>query len=113
MDPCYGGSPELAHQIRHSSPAYPPVVQRCLLLFARMSGSGLGRQCSRSGCAERAVVTLTYEYKRSQVWLDALTAERDPHGYDLCRSHAARLSVPLGWHLADRRTPSPRPLLAG
>ncbi len=48
------------------------------------------------------MVTLTYEYGRSQVWLDVLTAERDPHGYDLCADHAARLSVPLGWHLLDR-----------
>ena len=52
---------------------------------------------------ERAAVTLTYEYGRSQVWLDDLRPERDPHAYDLCRRHAARLSVPLGWHLADRR----------
>ena len=29
-------------------------------------------------------------------------AERDPHSYDLCRRHAARQSVPQGWHLADR-----------
>jgi Protein of unknown function (DUF3499) len=77
--------------------------------------SGLGRHCSRSGCAERAVVTLTYEYRRSQVWLDDLLPERDPHAYDLCRGHAARLSVPLGWRLADRRpgaTATPA-LLAG
>ena len=37
------------------------------------------------------------------MWLDDLLPERDPHAYDLCRRHAARLSVPLGWHLADRR----------
>jgi hypothetical protein len=61
------------------------------------------RQCSRSGCAERAVVSLTYEYGRSQVWIDALASERDPHAYDLCRRHAMGLSVPLGWKLADRR----------
>jgi hypothetical protein len=61
------------------------------------------RQCSRSGCAERAAVSLTYEYGRSQVWLDALAAERDPHAYDLCWRHAMGLSVPLGWKLADRR----------
>jgi hypothetical protein len=60
------------------------------------------RQCSKTACAEPAVVTLTYQYGRSQVWLDTLTAERDPHGYDLCADHAARLSVPLGWHLHVR-----------
>ena len=61
------------------------------------------RQCSRPGCAERATVTLTYQYGRSQVWLDDLRPEREPHSYDLCRRHAARQSVPQGWHLADRR----------
>lgn len=61
------------------------------------------RQCSRSGCADSAVVTLTYQYARSAVWLDELAAERDPHAYDLCQRHGARLSVPHGWRLEDRR----------
>jgi hypothetical protein len=61
-------------------------------------------------------VTLTYEYRRSHVWLDQLTPERDPHAYDLCRHHADDLSVPLGWHLTDRRITVPAAttdLLAG
>lgn len=59
-------------------------------------------------------MTLTYQYARAQVWLDDLSPERDPHGYDLCADHAARLSVPLGWHVLDRRdTRSPVALLAG
>lgn len=61
------------------------------------------RQCSRTGCSDRAEVTLTYHYGRSQVWLDDLTPERDPHAYDLCGRHAERLSVPSGWYLDDRR----------
>jgi len=61
------------------------------------------RQCSRPACSEAAAVTLMYHYRRSQVWLDDLHQERDPHAYDLCGRHAARLSVPLGWHLLDRR----------
>lgn len=65
------------------------------------------RQCSRTGCSERAQVTLSYDYARSQVWLDLLTNERDPHAYDLCPRHAERLSVPQGWHLADRRRREP------
>jgi len=68
-----------------------------------MAVGAVGRQCSRSGCSERAAVTLTYEYGRSQVWLDDLTPERDPHSYDMCLRHASRLSVPHGWHLEDRR----------
>jgi hypothetical protein len=46
---------------------------------------------------------LSYDYARSQVWLDHLSAERDPHDYDLCARHAGRLSVPNGWMLHDRR----------
>lgn len=61
------------------------------------------RQCSRSGCADGASVTLTYHYGQSHVWLDNLTPDRDPHAYDMCARHAARLSVPYGWHLDDRR----------
>jgi hypothetical protein len=61
------------------------------------------RQCSRPGCAAPAGCTLTYQYARSQVWLDQLSSERDPHGYDLCERHADRLGVPAGWRLADRR----------
>ena len=49
------------------------------------------------------MVTLTYQYALAQVWLDGLAAERDPHAYDLCVRHAARLSVPHGWMLDDRR----------
>lgn len=61
------------------------------------------RQCSRPGCADRAQATLTYHYGQSQVWLDDLASEREPHSYDICARHAARLSVPYGWHLDDRR----------
>ena len=70
------------------------------------------RQCSRTACSAPAAFTLTYEYGRSQVWLDELSAERDPHGYDLCAAHTERLSLPLGWHLLDRRATSRRALLA-
>lgn len=65
--------------------------------------AGTGRLCTRTGCAEPAEVTLTYHYGRSQAWLDHLSAERDPHAYDLCDRHAGRLSVPAGWSLDDRR----------
>lgn len=64
----------------------------------------MARHCSRTGCAEVAVVTLTYQYARSVAWLDDLTDERDPHAYDLCQRHGARVSVPNGWRLEDRRT---------
>ena len=61
------------------------------------------RQCSRTGCSDAAAVTLTYDYRQSQVWIDRLAPERNPHHYDMCDRHAERLSVPRGWHLDDRR----------
>ncbi len=61
------------------------------------------RQCSRSGCSDAAAITLSYHYGQSQVWLDYLSPEREPHMYDMCDRHAQRLSVPRGWHLDDRR----------
>jgi Protein of unknown function (DUF3499) len=65
--------------------------------------SQVARQCSRTGCSEAATVTLTYDYAHAHAWLDPLTAERDPHAYDLCERHAARLTPPRGWALRDRR----------
>jgi hypothetical protein len=56
-------------------------------------------------------VTLTYQYAHAHVWLDDLSAERDPHAYDLCGRHAERLTAPRGWQVRDRRVaayPSPR-----
>jgi hypothetical protein len=64
------------------------------------------RQCSRPGCAETAVATLTYVYARQFVWLDDLTLDRDPHAYDLCERHASRVRVPNGWRFDDRRMPA-------
>ena len=61
------------------------------------------RQCSRSGCSDAAGVTLSYHYGQSQVWIDRLSPEREPHMYDMCDRHAERMSVPRGWHLDDRR----------
>ena len=68
------------------------------------SVAAVQRQCSRSGCAEPATATLTYFYAGSAVWVDDLSGERDPHSYDLCARHAARLSVPNGWRMDDRRS---------
>ena len=61
------------------------------------------RQCSRPTCAEPAAATLTYQYAKGIVWVDDLTPERDPHGYDLCERHASRVSVPHGWRMEERR----------
>jgi Protein of unknown function (DUF3499) len=73
----------------------------------------MARQCSRTGCSEAATVTLTYQYAQSQVWLDDLSPERDPHAYDLCQRHADRLTAPQGWQVRDRRrADEPVPVLS-
>ena len=65
--------------------------------------AAVARLCSRTGCSERAEVTLTYDYSTAHAWLDELTPERDPHAYDLCARHAGRMTPPHGWQLRDRR----------
>jgi hypothetical protein len=69
--------------------------------------SVVARQCSRTGCSEAASASLTYDYAHAMAWLDPLHPERDPHAYDLCVRHAARLSPPRGWQLRDRRMAEP------
>jgi Protein of unknown function (DUF3499) len=72
------------------------------------------RQCSRPTCAAPATSTLTYHYGERAVWVDDLSDDRDPHGYDLCDLHTQRLKVPAGWALFDRRAAMAQPsLLAG
>jgi hypothetical protein len=107
MAPCYGCFFGLSLQVRIEY-QFKPIVR----IFRRWSLIGqvmleyrflMSRQCSRQGCAHIATVTLSYQYARSLVWLDDLSAERDPHTYDLCEMHAERLKPPSGWHLEDRR----------
>ena len=59
---------------------------------------------SRAAHPQPASSTLSYQYGRAIVWLDDLTASREPHDYDLCERHTDRLSVPNGWRLEDRRS---------
>ncbi|WP_186759050.1 DUF3499 domain-containing protein [Arthrobacter alpinus] len=69
---------------------------------------GTLRQCTRSACRESAVATLTYVYADSTAVLGPLASFAEPHCYDLCAKHSARLTVPLGWeviHLARSNTP--------
>ncbi|WP_245933381.1 DUF3499 domain-containing protein [Arthrobacter livingstonensis] len=71
---------------------------------------GTLRQCTRSACRESAVATLTYVYADSTAVLGPLATFAEPHCYDLCSKHSARLTVPLGWdviRLARSDTPPP------
>jgi hypothetical protein len=55
------------------------------------------RCCSRTACKLPPVYTLTYVYKDSTAVLGPLAVYVDPHSWDLCEMHAARLVVPRGW----------------
>jgi len=57
----------------------------------------MARRCSRPGCKQDAVYTLTYVYRDSTAVVGPLAAYTEPHCYDLCEGHAGRLTAPLGW----------------
>jgi hypothetical protein len=55
------------------------------------------RRCSRTGCTNPAVATLTYVYADSTAVVGPLATSAEPHSYDLCEAHALRLTAPRGW----------------
>lgn len=57
------------------------------------------RRCSRTGCVEPAVATLTYAYADSTAVVGPLATAAEPHSYDLCARHAMRLTAPKGWEV--------------
>ncbi len=56
-----------------------------------------GRGCSRATCRSLATMTLTYIYADSTAVLGPLATFAEPHAYDLCESHARKMTVPNGW----------------
>lgn len=57
------------------------------------------RRCSRSGCTNPAVATLTFAYADSTAVVGPLATAAEPHSYDLCAPHALRLTAPKGWEV--------------
>jgi len=57
------------------------------------------RSCTRTGCSERGVATLTFAYADSTAVLGPLALRAEPGTYDLCALHSANLSVPRGWEV--------------
>ena len=57
------------------------------------------RKCSRTGCGNPAVATLTYAYADSTAVVGPLASYAEPHSYDLCEEHALRLTAPRGWEV--------------
>ena len=64
--------------------------------------SRVGRHCSRSGCHRKASTTLTYVYAESIAVVGPLATYSEPHAYDLCEIHGAKLTVPNGWQVIRR-----------
>jgi hypothetical protein len=69
------------------------------------------RCCSRNGCDQPAVATLTYIYADSTAVVGPLAGQPEPHTYDLCQGHAYGLTAPRGWvlvrHDGDLSPPPP------
>lgn len=64
------------------------------------------RTCSRPGCTRPAGSTLTYDYASSTAVLGPLAVYAEPHSYDLCDTHAARLTAPRGWDVIRLSAPA-------
>ncbi|MGH3825616.1 MAG: DUF3499 domain-containing protein [Pseudonocardiaceae bacterium] len=69
------------------------------------------RRCSRTGCINPAVATLTFAYADSTAVVGPLATSSEPHSYDLCERHALGLTAPRGWdvvrHDGDLIEPEP------
>ncbi len=57
----------------------------------------LQRACSKPSCNRPSVATLTYVYQDCTAVLGPLATASEPHCYDLCDTHAERLTAPRGW----------------
>ena len=70
------------------------------------------RRCTRTACGQPAVATLTYVYAESTAVLGPLATYAEPHCYDLCARHSARLTAPRGWEIVRlevAEAPGPTP----
>ncbi|MEB3019970.1 DUF3499 domain-containing protein [[Mycobacterium] crassicus] len=63
------------------------------------------RRCCRPACPHYAVATLTFVYSDSTAVVGPLATAAEPHSWDLCFSHAGRITAPRGWDLV--RHPGP------
>lgn len=72
-----------------------------------LGGVNVPRRCCRPGCPHYAVATLTFVYSDSTAVIGPLATSRDPHAWDLCVSHAGRITAPRGWELVRHAGPLP------
>ena len=55
-------------------------------------------------CPHLAVATLTYVYADSTMVVGPLATYAEPHCYDLCSAHSARMVPPRGWDIVKLQT---------
>ncbi len=53
--------------------------------------------------------TLTYAYAESTAVVGPLSPYDEPHTYDLCADHAAKLTAPRGWSVLRLESPDSPP----
>jgi Protein of unknown function (DUF3499) len=53
------------------------------------------------------VATLTFVYLDSTAVVGPLATAREPHSWDLCVTHAGRITAPRGWELVRHAGPLP------
>ena len=70
-------------------------------------------------CTETATAGLGYDITGTRAWLYDLdpatiagTTRSQGMVVPLCRTHADRITVPVGWEFSDRRAPAPDPVTA-
>jgi hypothetical protein len=101
-----------------SGTAGTPWIQRAARLPHSAEGAHYplqvvrsARRCSKTGCTNPAVATLTFVYADSTAVVGPLATYSEPHSYDLCEQHALRLTAPRGWdvvrHDGDFADPEP------
>lgn len=56
-------------------------------------------------CTAPGAAIMSFDYPAAEVWLEDLRAHPQPgQGYVMCTKCADKLTPPLGWRLADRRS---------
>lgn len=72
-----------------------------------LSDVNVPRRCCRPGCPQYAVATLTFVYSDSTAVIGPLATAAEPHSWDLCVSHAGRITAPRNWELVRHAGPLP------
>ncbi|QOQ38328.1 DUF3499 domain-containing protein [Trueperella pecoris] len=62
------------------------------------------RKCSRVGCAQPAVATMTYGYREATAVIGPLSPVPQQGAFDLCKDHANHVTVPVGWQMIRLQT---------